>query len=128
MREIHVRWAAGRFGQSIEIGGHHLSADEPVDAGGDDAGPAPHELLLAALGSCTAMTLRAYAERKGWPLRDVRVRLTGSSADGKYAISRRLALTGELDAEQRRRLVEIAEKCPVHRTLTGEIVIETLEA
>ena len=125
MRDVIVRWGSGKLGQDIEIGTHRLRADERADKGGDDNGPEPHELLAAALGSCTAMTLKIYAERKGWPLRDVRVQLTGGTADGKYAITRQLTLTGELDAEQRQRLIEIAEKCPVHKTLTGEIVITT---
>ena len=127
MRDVVVRWGSGKVGQDIEIGTHKLRADEPADKGGDDNGPEPHELLLAALGSCTAITLKFYADRKGWPLRDVQVKLTGGSADGKYAISRQLTLTGELDAEQRQRLVEIAGKCPVHKTLTGEIAITTTE-
>ena len=128
MRDVSVRWGAGKLGQDIEIGTHKLRADEPGDKGGDDNGPEPHELLLAALGSCTAITLKLYAERKGWPLRDVHVRLTGGSADGKYAIARQLTLVGELDTEQRQRLVEIAGKCPVHKTLAGEIAITTTEA
>jgi len=123
-----VHWGSGKLGQDIEIGTHKLRADERADKGGDDNGPEPHELLAAALGSCTAMTLKLYAERKGWPLRDVRVRVSGAPADGKYVMSRTLTLTGELDDEQRQRLVEIAEKCPVHKTLAGEIVINTTEA
>lgn len=127
MRDVIVRWGSGKLGQDIEIGTHTLRADEPADKGGDDNGPEPHELLVAALGACTAITLKLYADRKGWPLTDVRVQLTGGPADGKYAIRRQLTFTGELDAEQRQRLIEIAERCPVHRTLTGEIAIETTE-
>ena len=73
MREVSVGWAAGKFAQDIQVAGHRLRADEEAEKGGDNSGPAPHELLLAALGSCTAMTLKVYAERKGWPLRDVHV-------------------------------------------------------
>jgi len=125
MREVSVRWAAGKVAQDIEVAGHRLRADEPAEKGGDDTGPAPHELLLAALGSCTAMTLKMYAERKGWPLGDLRVKLTGEHADGRFIITRHLTIAGELDDEQRRRLLEIADKCPVHKTLVGEIVIQT---
>jgi putative redox protein len=128
MRDVIVHWGSGKLGQDIEIGTHKLRADEPADKGGDDNGPQPHELLMAALGSCTAMTLKMYAERKGWPLRDVRVKVSGDSADGKYLISRTLTFTGELDAEQRQRLVEIAGKCPVHKTLTGTIAIDTTDS
>lgn len=128
MRDVTVRWGSGKLGQDIEIGTHKLRADERAEKGGDDNGPEPHELLAAALGSCTAMTLKVYADRKGWPLKDVGVRITGESADGRYVLTRTLTLAGELDAEQRKRLVEIAEKCPVHKTLAGEIVINTTEA
>lgn len=128
MRDVTVRWGSGKLGQDIEIGTHKLRADEPADKGGDDNGPAPHELLAAALGSCTAITLKLYADRKGWPLRDVRVHVSGAPADGRYVITRTLTLTGELDGEQRQRLVEIAGKCPVHKTLVGEVVINTTEA
>ena len=126
MRNVAVGWAGGKFAQDIEVAGHKLRADEEPEKGGDDTGATPHELLLAALGSCTAMTLKVYAERKGWPLRDVRVNLTGENADGGgYVISRTLTIDGDLDAEQRQRLVEIADKCPVHKTLVGEITINT---
>ena len=125
MREVTVEWAGGAFAQDIAIAGHRLRADEEVDKGGADTGAAPHELLLAALGSCTAMTLKVYAERKGWPLGDVRVTLNGAHADGKFVINRQLTFEGDLDADQRQRLTEIAEKCPVHKTLMGEIAIET---
>lgn len=126
MREVKVGWEPGKpFAQIIEIGGHRLRADEVTEKGGDNAGPAPHELLLAALGSCTAMTLKVYAERKGWPLRDVHVVLKGETGAGGFTIARQLTLTGELDAEQRQRLIEIADKCPVHKTLVGEITINT---
>jgi putative redox protein len=128
MRDVIVRWGSGKLGQDVEIGTHKLRADEPADKGGDDNGPEPHEWLLAALGSCTAITLKVYAERKGWPLRDVSVKLTGGSTEGQYAITRQLTLVGELDAEQRQRLVEIAGKCPVHKTLTSAISITTTEA
>lgn len=127
MREVSVRWAQGKFAQDVTIDGHRVRADEELDQGGDNTGPGPHELLLAALGSCTAMTLKMYAERKGWPLRDAQVTLNGAHTDGRFVITRHIALTGEVDAEQRQRLIEIANKCPVHRTLAGEIEIVTTE-
>ena len=127
MREVSVRWAQGKFVQDIQVDQHHLRADEEPDKGGANTGPAPHELLLAAPGSCTAMTLKVYAERKGWPLRDALVTLNAATTDGRFVITRQIALTGELDAEQRQRLIEIADKCPVHKTLTGAIAIVTTE-
>jgi putative redox protein len=127
MREVRVAWTSGKFAQDIEVAAHKLRADEEREKGGDDSGPGPHELLLAALGSCTAMTLKVYAERKGWPLRDVHVTLNGESTPGGLVITRRLQLDGDLDAEQRQRLLEIADKCPVHKTLVGEIAINTSE-
>lgn len=107
---------------------HRLRADEEREKRGEDTGAAPHELLLAALGACTAMTLKVYAERKGWPLKDVRVTLNGNHVDGTFVIARELAFEGDLDAEQRQRLTEIADKCPVHKTLLGEITITTKAA
>ena len=127
----------GRFAQEIAAGRHRLTADEPADYGGDDSGPTPYELLLGGLGACTAMTLRIYAERKDWPLERVEVRLTHEKIHARDCadcetregridrIDRRLTLHGPLEAKQRERLLEIADKCPVHRTLTGEIKINT---
>ena len=128
MRKVEVGWAGGKFAQDIEVGGHRVRSDEDTEKGGDGTGATPHELLLAALGSCTAMTLKVYAERKGWPLRDVHVTLTGTSGDSGFVIDRQVTIDGDLDAEQRQRLIEIADKCPVHKTLVGEIVIKTAEA
>jgi putative redox protein len=129
----------GRFQQEVRMGGHRLIADEPVAAGGLDSGPGPYDLLLAALGSCTAMTLRLYAEHKALPLEHVTVRLAHSkihatdcenceTREGRIdRIDRTITLTGALDDSQRARLLEIADKCPVHRTLTSEIEIRTTE-
>lgn len=125
MRTVAVGWAGGKFAQDIVVGGHRLRADEERDQGGDDSGAGPHELLLAALGACTAMTLKVYAERKGWPLRNVQVTLDGAHTEAGFVITRQLSLDGDLDAEQRQRLLEIADKCPVHKTLVGRITINT---
>jgi putative redox protein len=125
MRNVAVKWASGKFAQDIDAGGHAIRADEEAEKGGDDTGATPHELLLAALGSCTAMTLKLYAERKGWPLEDVQVTLNGANGEAGYVITRQVAIHGDLDAEQRQRILEIADKCPVHRTLMGEITINT---
>ena len=126
MRDVRVSSTAEPYAQDIAIGPHSIRADEETDKGGGDTGPGPHELLLAAL-ACTAMTIRGYAARKGWVVRRVAVRLTGSSVDGTYVINRHLTIEGDLEGDQRERLVEIANKCPVHRTLTGEVVIKTTE-
>jgi uncharacterized OsmC-like protein len=119
----------------VDAGPHTLYADEPVDAGGDESGPDPYELLLGSLGACTAMTLHIYARRKGLPLEQVEVRLSHSREHDKDCqdcdeqprrldvITRALTLHGPLDAQQRARLLEIAQKCPVHRTLTGTIEV-----
>jgi putative redox protein len=125
MRDVRVTTGQGKFGQKIEVSGHVLVADEDVAARGDDTGPGPHELLLSALGACTSMTVKMYADRKGWPLRAVDVCLHGESAPTGFRILRTFRLEGDLAEDQRARLVEIAEKCPVARTLEGEIAIET---
>jgi putative redox protein len=124
-RAAEAVWLEAPFQTEIRIGAHRLIADEPPENGGADAGPTPHDLLLAALGACTSMTLRMYAHRKGWPLTGVQVHLTQDAADGTHRFFRRIALEGTLDETQRARLLEIANKCPVHRTLTGKITITT---
>lgn len=127
----------GRFAQLVSAGRHRLRADEPAAVGGDDSGPGPYDLLLAGLGACTSMTVRMYAERKQWPLARVTVELKHDKVhaadcaecetrDGRIdRIERVVTLEGELDAAQRARLLEIADKCPVHRTLHSEVRIET---
>lgn len=128
MPEVFVSSTSDRLAQDVRIRGHHLRGDEQVEKGGTDSGPEPHEFLLAALGTCTSMTLRVYADRKGWPLGQVNVKLIGQTVDGRYVIQRIITMGGDLDAEQRQRLLEIAAKCPVHRTLSNTIEIQTSEA
>lgn len=123
MRTVQIDTASGKFQQRVTIGGHTLIADEPVDSGGEDSGPDPHEFLLTALGACTSMTVKMYADRKGWPLRSVHVEVTGQHEAGVFLMDRAISLEGDLDEEQRARLLDIAGKCPVHKTLTGEIRI-----
>lgn len=125
MRPAIVDTGKGKFGQSVRIGPHALVADEPKDEGGDDAGPAPHEWILAALATCTSMTVKMYADRKGWPLEHVEVTVGGVHRDGAFHMDRRIVLSGPLSDEQRARLLDIAQKCPVHKTLTNPIRIET---
>ena len=120
----------------METGGHEFVADEPKSFGGTDAGPNPYDYLLAALGGCTAMTLRMYADRKGWPLESVTVRLSQDrihatdceeceTSEGRIdRIGREIELAGPLEEEQRLRLLEIADMCPVHRTLKTEVLVE----
>lgn len=129
---------AGRYGQRITAGGHELTADEPGPAG-QDSGPTPYDLLLAALGSCTSMTLRMFADRSDYPLERVTVALRHSRIHAEdcadcesptgmvSSIERDIQLDGDLTDAQRRRLLEIADKCPVHKTLRGEITITTRE-
>ena len=130
----------GKFQQEVVLGAHRLLADEPVKDGGLDSGPGPYDLLLAALGACTSMTIRLYADLKQIPLLRTQVRLRHEkiyaadcaeceTKEGKIdRIDRTIAFEGELSAEQRARLLEIADKCPVHRTLKSEVDIRTVEA
>ena len=127
---------SGAYTQETTVGHHRLLSDEPSPIG-DDAGPTPYDLVLAGLGACTSMTVRMYANRKGWPLERVRVTLRHSRihvkdcADCETArgwiehIDREIALAGDLDDTQRQTLLHIAERCPVHQTLTSEVQIVT---
>lgn len=126
------------FRTDITVRGHELIADEPESVGGTGMGPDPYDYLLAALGSCTSMTIRMYADRKKWPLESVVVRLKHQkihaedcreceTKSGKVdIIEREIELIGPLDKEQRERLLEIANRCPVHRTLHSEIVVRSI--
>jgi putative redox protein len=135
--DVIVWGDGGTFAQQIAAGRHRLKGDEPHRAGGTDTGPSPYDFLLAALGSCTSMTVGMYARKKNWPLERVIVWLRHSriyAADCSECetregmlerIERDVLFEGPLSAEQRLRLLEIADKCPVHRTLTSEINIRT---
>ena len=139
MNDVIIRGDAAGFAQEIVAGSHRLTADEPISVGGKDTGPSPYDLLLAALGSCTSMTISLYARGKKWPLQSVTVALSHSkihAADcqecetkvGKIdRIEREIHFVGSLDEQQRKKLLEIADKCPVHRTLDSEIDIRTKE-
>ncbi len=137
LRTVVVRGNAAGFAQEIQAGSHRLHADEPASAGGTDTGPTPYDLLLAALGACTSMTVAMYARRKAWPLEEGTVHLRHSkihvtdcaeceTREGMLdRIERDIRFSGPLTDEQRSRLLEIANKCPVHRTLVSEIDIKT---
>lgn len=140
-RQVVVRETRqGKFQQQVSVGPHRLIADEPASVGGQDTGPNPYDLVLSGLGACTAMTMRMYADRKSLPLDRVTVTLRHSKIHAEDCeacetatglldrIERIIAIEGELDPEQRARLMEIADKCPVHKTLTSEIHIVTRAA
>ena len=136
---IVARTGHGKFGTEVHTATHRFLSDEPKSYGGDDTGPTPYDLLNAALGVCTAMTMKMYADRKGWPLDGVSVAVEHEREHGKHcdhveamedgtamqALHRTIAIRGDLDTEQRAKLIEIADKCPVHRTLEGELHVHT---
>lgn len=120
---VVVQGGANGFAQQAHVGQHCLTVDEPVNLGGQNSGPSPYELLLSALGACTSMTVTMYAGRKGWPLEGVTVNLRHEKRKGAGPgerfdiIEREVILMGDLSLEQRERLLEVAERCPVHKTL-----------
>ena len=129
-----------KFQQTVTTGPHEMVADEPVAVGGQDSGPGPYDFVLAGLGACTSMTMRMYADRKSLPVDRFTVTLKHSKIHAEDCaecetrvgmldqIDRVISIEGDLDADQRKRLMEIADKCPVHRTLTSEIRIVTKAA
>lgn len=134
---VIVRGAGDGFAQEISAGSHHFRSDEPASVGGTNSGPTAYDLLLAALGSCTSMTVAMYARRKQWPLERVTVRLRHSRVHAEdcaacetqdarlTVIERDIQLDGQLGEDQRARLLAIANRCPVHLTLTSNIDIRT---
>ncbi len=136
MTEVIARIGRTKYHTEITTPGHKLSADEPKPHG-EDIGPNPYDYLLTALGACVAMTLRMYADRKGWDLEEVEVHLSQSRIHARdceecssekgfiHKIEKKLKFIGSLTAEQKDRLIEISDKCPVNRTLTNEIIITT---
>lgn len=136
-RRVFVNTTHAPYVEEILVGGHRLLADEPSEAGGTDTGPGPYELLLAALGTCTCITVRLYAQRKHWPLEAVHVALTHAKVHAEDCVAcetevrwldqidMEIRFTGALSDDQRQRLLTIAEKCPVHRTLTSQVRINT---
>ena len=139
MSEVVVT-STQKLQNEVRYDGHIFITDEPLSAGGDDAGPDPYTLILAALGSCISMTVNLYAQRKGWPLKKVVVRLRQQRIHSKdcaecnqntegyvHRIERAVSFEGDLTDEQRARLTEIAHKCPVHKTLSSPIVVADLE-
>ena len=137
MREVVVHGDANGFAQQILAGSHALTADEPTESGGTDIGPSPYDLLLAALGACTSMTVGMYARRKAWPLESVMVRLRHARVHATDCVNcetkeemldrieRDVQFIGVLSDEQRAKLLEISNKCPVHRTLSSHVDIQT---
>lgn len=139
MGKVHVKYQKN-LQHEVKMNGHTLIMDEPKDVGGGDKGPSPYETMMAALGACTSMTMLMYARKKGWELEDVEIDLTHQkihaqdcetceTQSGKLdKITRDIRIRGNLNEEQKNRLLEIAERCPVHRTLTSEnLIVDHIE-
>lgn len=134
-RNVYVNSGELKFTQNVTVGPHALQADEPIENGGNDAGLDPHEFLLAAVGACASTTVQMYAERKHWPVEGVRVHLSYAKVPGEDGakaastivdgIEMEISFDGDLSNDQRRRLFEIAARCPVHRMLSSPVKIQT---
>jgi putative redox protein len=136
-RTVSVDAGPSRYIQNISVGPHAFPADEPVEVGGNDAGPNLYELLMAALGACASITVRMYTERKLWPLQGVHLGLSYSRVDAEDCtecdtevrmvdqMEMEISFIGDLSEDQRTRLMEIANKCPVHRTLSSQVQIRS---
>lgn len=127
--EVTVTDTGTPYRVEISAGGHRWCADEPKAAGGGDSAPTPMHLLCSSLGACTAITVRMYAARKQWPLQGIEVKVAmnpqGKPADGSTLLVRQIDLQGELDQEQRQRLLQIANACPTHKILSGSVHIDS---
>ncbi|NCV93626.1 MAG: OsmC family peroxiredoxin [Burkholderiaceae bacterium] len=125
MRAVVSRFGSGHFQQALEVGNDHFVSDIDEAKGGNSSGPSPHEYLGAALAACTGMTLKMYAQRKSWDLQDAIVTVDIERVNDIEKFKRSIKLVGAIDTEQSERLLEIANKCPVHKALTGTIEINT---
>lgn len=125
MRIVETQFGKAPYEQRVTIGSHQMLSDVDAGKGGGDSGPSPHEYLAAALASCTGMTLKMYASRKSWGLENAVVTVNITRVDDIERFQRDITLLGNLDAEQTARLLDIANKCPVHKALIGTIAIET---
>jgi putative redox protein len=123
--EVTTHRGQGPMQQVIEIGPHRLLTDVSPEFGGEGSGPEPHDLLAAALAACTTLTVNLYAKRKGWPLDEVQVTVRHGQEGAAYALHRSIRYVGALSAEDKQRLTDVANKCPVHKTLSGQIQITT---
>ena len=124
---VHTSISENKYRSKITAGVHMLIADEPVNEGGLDLGPTPIQLWAGSLGSCTTITLRMYADRKGWPLQGADVNVTIDRTTTQASIQRNIRLHGPLDETQRARLMQVADACPVHKMLSATIAITTVE-
>jgi len=125
MRKVQSQFGVGSLQQKLAVGDLHFLADAEVARGGSGTGPSPHEYLAAALASCTSMTLKMYTERKTWKLENAIVTVDIERTNDVEILSRDIQLIGELDNEQKERLLDVASKCPIHKALAGEIQIKT---
>ena len=125
MRKVQSQFGVGSLQQKLAVGDLHFLADAEVARGGSGTGPSPHEYLAAALASCTSMTLKMYSERKAWKLENAIVTVDIERTNDVEILIRDIQLVGELDNEQKERLLDVASKCPIHKALAGEIQIKT---